>query len=177
MIAKHIAKYPNEQTPLKDTSPSSGWHTRTPTNTPIHPIGHIAIVLPPPEELLPLGLPPKGVAYISKLYVSYALQAHGFGGAAMREVETIAREQLGCEVAYLDTVPAEYQMRPETLEEFYGARGNPVPKVSQHCSFFFSFLFFFGQFLRDLFLFSLGREIIGRRGREKSANRGRIGIE
>jgi hypothetical protein len=75
------------------------------------------------------------VPYIGKLYVSYALQGYGYGGAAMRAVEAISRDRLGAEMCFLDTVLHEYQMRPDVLEVFYLKHGNPVPKVS---------VFFFG---------------------------------
>ncbi|KAH8912275.1 hypothetical protein BR93DRAFT_70761 [Coniochaeta sp. PMI_546] len=130
-VATHIEKYPKETSPLKDTATES-WkgHPRTPTNQPIHPIGHVGLIIPPESELKHLSLPLTGVAYIGKLYVSYALQSYGYGGVTMRAVEAISRDQLGADMCILDTILHEYQMRPDVMERFYVQHGNPLPKIS-----------------------------------------------
>lgn len=121
-----------ETSPLKDTATES-WkgHPRTPTQQPIHPIGHVGLIIPPESELKHLSLPLTGVAYIGKLYVSYALQSYGYGGVTMRAVEAISRDQLGADMCILDTILHEYQMRPDVMERFYVQHGNPLPKVSK----------------------------------------------
>lgn len=70
------------------------------------------------------------MAYLGKLYVSYALQGHGYGGEAMRLLEGAARHGLGAQMCVLDTVQHEFQMRGDVLDVFYVRQGNPVPKVS-----------------------------------------------
>ena len=70
------------------------------------------------------------MAYIGKLYVSYALQSRGYGGATMHGVEAISRDQLGADMCVLDTLLHEYQMREDVLDQFFAQKGNPVPKVS-----------------------------------------------
>jgi hypothetical protein len=48
----------------------------------------------------------------------------------MRAVEAISRDQLGADMCILDTIPHEYQTRPDVIERFYVQHGNPLPKVS-----------------------------------------------
>ncbi|KAB5532552.1 hypothetical protein GE09DRAFT_369612 [Coniochaeta sp. 2T2.1] len=132
-VATHIARYPKESLPLTDTAPQSWLNTpRTPTNRPLNPIGHVALTLQSPQDLIPVGLDPGSTkaASIGKLYVSYALQSHGYGGLAMRAVETIAETQLGCDMCILDTIVEEFQMRRDVMERWYTAGGNPLPKIS-----------------------------------------------
>lgn len=90
----------------------------------------MGITIPPASVLQQLSLPhDTAVAYVGKLYVSYALQGHGYGGATMRAVEALARHQLGAQMCVLDCIVHDYQMRPDVLEVFYVRHGNPAPKV------------------------------------------------
>lgn len=84
-----------------------------------------------PEEDAKLGLPSSGVVWIHQLYVSYALQQHGFGAAAMDQVEVTAREEIfKGRMLVLDTIQEEMQMSPEGKKHLYAERGVPIPRVS-----------------------------------------------
>lgn len=102
----------------------------TPTSKEFIPVGHVALVRHP-EEDAQLGLPPTGVFWINNLYISWALQRSGLGGAAMKELERmVAQPPLDGEYMVLDAIPEEFQFSPEVLERQYLSRGLTPPVVS-----------------------------------------------
>lgn len=137
ILTSHHTSYPSESVPLTDTSTSIFSRPRSPSGEEFHPIGHIALSFPPLSELASVSkaLTEKKTGYISKLYISWATQSAGFGSAAVRELERLARDELGTEVMYLDTMDEKVQMRQDTMDALYGARGLPYPKVRCNASF------------------------------------------
>lgn len=69
-------------------------------------------------------------AYVSKLYVSWAVQSSGFGGTAVRATEALARNELEVQTVYLDAVEEETQMAGGWATKFYNVLGIPQPKMS-----------------------------------------------
>ena len=66
------------------------------------------------------------------MYISWALQRGGVGGAAMRATEKLAGDEnrpLKGELIVLDTVPEEYQFDEALIEQLYYAHGRPKPVV------------------------------------------------
>jgi hypothetical protein len=130
LLQQHISGFPKESSPIHDTAISAFSRPRDASGRPFHPIGHIALSFPPLSELETLGLPTdEKTAYISKLYVSWAVQSSGFGGTAVRATEAIARDELQVQTVYLDAVTEETQMTGDLWVKFYSVLGIPKPKV------------------------------------------------
>ncbi|KAK6223552.1 hypothetical protein QIS74_03496 [Colletotrichum tabaci] len=115
-IAKHISEYPKEKQPILDTAQSIRAVSRTPRETPFHPVGHISLDVDNPHaKRLNLPIPKENVYWIKSLYVSFALQSAGIGRAAMDMVESMATsEPLCARTLMLDTVSKEDQLRKES---------------------------------------------------------------
>ena len=137
------ASFNQEHTPLVDTAVSIRRTAREPTQESFQPIGHVALDMRPKENER-LGLSPEteggNIYWIATLYISWALQKGGLGGAAMRELEWLAaREPLKGVTAILDVVPMAFQTRDDVVEKVYLSQGNPVPAVSVNTGFPSSF--------------------------------------
>jgi len=103
---------------------------RTPTAAEILPVGHIAIERQPAKDKY-LGLAAGEVAWITSLYLSYAMHNRGLGRDAMRWAEeALAREPFGARVAYLDTTDKSFQLQEHVVHAAYTERGHAVPEVS-----------------------------------------------
>ncbi|OAA66891.1 Acyl-CoA N-acyltransferase [Niveomyces insectorum RCEF 264] len=129
-IAQRIQRFVDriESEPLRDTSGTIRGVARTPSNTPIHPIGHISLDAGNPDsEALGLGLPVTGVYWISSFYVSWALQSRGLGRAAMDKAEAMAvTPPLSAQILAIDTLSKDDQTRPDVVEAFYESTPNVV---------------------------------------------------
>ncbi|TPX11973.1 uncharacterized protein E0L32_007276 [Thyridium curvatum] len=143
ILAKHAARFPHESAPILDTAASAWGLPRQPPPPPpppdrsprsFVPVGHFALVRSRPEEEARIGLAGQRAAWVCHLYVSWALQSFGLGKAGMLRLEDEARAPpLEAPVIALDTMPAEYQMRPDLIEKLYIQQGNPAPRMSnQH---------------------------------------------
>ncbi|GJC96762.1 hypothetical protein ColKHC_05588 [Colletotrichum higginsianum] len=105
-----------EKQPILDTAQSIRAVSRTPRETPFHPVGHISLDVDNPHaKRLNLPIPKENVYWIKSLYVSFALQSAGIGRAAMDMVESMATsEPLCARTLMLDTVSKEDQLRKES---------------------------------------------------------------
>ena len=66
-----------------------------------------------------------------QLYISYALQAGGFGSAAVAKAEEAASQKgMNGTMMVLYTMAEECQMHPEFLANMFTSKGRPAPKVS-----------------------------------------------
>ncbi|ROT35091.1 hypothetical protein SODALDRAFT_77547 [Sodiomyces alkalinus F11] len=144
-LSRHIAKYPSEKLPLKDTGQSTfvPRTAREPKLASFVPVGHISLAKDDPAARdLDLDLPSAGVMWIKAMYVSDALQNGGLGRAAMDAAEGMAsRPPLNARVLVLDTVQKDDQLREDyalamygrvakmSNEEWYARRGYRVLKV------------------------------------------------
>lgn len=118
-----------ESAPITDTATTHWQQPRTPTNRAFIPIGHVALDLRP-EENAHLKLTDEGIVWVAGLYISWALQSHGFGREAMGVVERIAsQEPLNAKWIVLDTMPKDQQMKSAFIEKVYTAQGKPNPAV------------------------------------------------
>ncbi|KAL6884099.1 hypothetical protein HDV57DRAFT_444901 [Trichoderma longibrachiatum] len=126
LLAKHITRYPNEKEPLIDTAETLGKSPRTPTSASFIPIGHIALDLyPDRNEQFEL---PQSTVWIKSLYISWAIQAGGFGRAAMHQLERLATQPpLRATTMALDTLTKTFQTDPESLAIFNKIRGAELP--------------------------------------------------
>ncbi|PTB70765.1 hypothetical protein BBK36DRAFT_1137420 [Trichoderma citrinoviride] len=122
LLAKHIARYPNEQEPIVDTAQAQGKSPRTPSSVSFVPIGHVALDLyPDRNERFSL---PASTVWIKSLYISWAIQAGGFGRSAMHQLEHLARlPPLRATTMALDTLTRDFQNTPESLAIYRRLRG------------------------------------------------------
>ncbi|TQN65261.1 hypothetical protein CSHISOI_10207 [Colletotrichum shisoi] len=61
-IAKHVSEYPKEKQPILDTAQSIRAVSRTPRETPFHPVGHISLDVDNPHvKRLNLPIPAEDV--------------------------------------------------------------------------------------------------------------------
>lgn len=113
---------------LRDTATSINNSPRTPTHSPIHPVGHISIDIDYPEAAgLDLNLPREGVYWIKTFYISTALRSKGAGRAAMDTIEDMAmREPISAKTLALDTIHKDDARRMA-----FEATGE-VPKMTNH---------------------------------------------
>ncbi|TFB03399.1 hypothetical protein CCMA1212_004429 [Trichoderma ghanense] len=126
LLARHIARYPNEKEPIVDTAQELGKSPRTPTSESFIPIGHIALDLyPDRNEQFKL---PQSTVWIKSLYISWAIQAGGFGRSAMHQLERLATQPpLRATTMALDTVTKLFQATPESIAIFNKIRGAEIP--------------------------------------------------
>ncbi|KAK1256223.1 hypothetical protein MKX07_008482 [Trichoderma sp. CBMAI-0711] len=126
LLAKHIARYPNEKEAIVDTAETLGKAPRTPTSASFIPIGHIALDLfPDRNEQFKL---PQSTVWIKSLYISWAIQAGGFGRSAMHHLERLATQPpLRATTIALDTLTKDFQATPENLAIFNKIRGAELP--------------------------------------------------
>ncbi|PKS08650.1 hypothetical protein jhhlp_005039 [Lomentospora prolificans] len=131
LLAKHLARYPKETSPIRDTADKVRLLPRTPREIDFIPIGHVALNIHPPDEDEKLGLPRSGVTWLQQLYVSYALQKGGLGVAAMANAERVATmEPYNASLMVLDTLVKEVQTSEAIRKAMYDDRGLPFPLVS-----------------------------------------------
>ncbi|KAL6881233.1 hypothetical protein J3F83DRAFT_711035 [Trichoderma novae-zelandiae] len=125
-LAKHLARYPNEKEPIVDTAESLSKSPRTPTSVSFIPIGHVALDLyPDRNEQFSL---PRSTVWIKSLYISWAIQAGGFGRSAMHQLERLAAlPPLSATAMALDTVTKRFQTTPESLAIYAKVLGAELP--------------------------------------------------
>lgn len=133
MLQAHLAKFPGEASPLRDTADEHWATPRQPSGREFVPVGHVSLekakVNTGKDVFRNLDIP--DLAWIKSLYLSWAIQGGGLGKAAMEEVERIAAlEPLGAKVLALDTVTSEFQKSALLMKFFFTDRGLEVPKVS-----------------------------------------------
>ncbi len=118
-----------ERTPLTDSATTLGKASRTATNAPFTPIGHIALEAYPDRDER-FGLPAGSTLWVKSLYISVALQSTGLGRAAMAAIESKATEAPhNCTALALDTAAGSWQRSEASLASFYDARGLERPEV------------------------------------------------
>ncbi|KAL7950153.1 hypothetical protein V8C42DRAFT_190614 [Trichoderma barbatum] len=124
-LAKHTERYPKEKEAIVDTAATLGKTPRTPTLASFIPIGHIALdFYPDRNEQFSL---PQSTVWIKSLYISWAIQAGGFGRSAMHQIEHLASlPPLNATAMALDTLTKEFQTTPESLAIFSKLRGSGV---------------------------------------------------
>ncbi|KAI0171765.1 hypothetical protein GGR52DRAFT_547524 [Hypoxylon sp. FL1284] len=121
LIEKHIEKYPEEATPLRDTAAEVRLVPRQPTNAEFTPIGHVAVDIHDPEEDEKLGLPPAETVWVHQLYISRALHGGGFGSGTMSQIETLATQSpMNAKIVALDTISKKMQTVPAYRDVLYG---------------------------------------------------------
>ncbi|KAK7748607.1 hypothetical protein SLS53_000627 [Cytospora paraplurivora] len=136
LISQHLAENPKAST----IDPSSSCSVaRKKTQQPrdaapsraFIPIGHIALDLRPAANQR-LGLADDGTVWVAGLYVSYALQRHGFGREVMGQAERLASRDpsLAARWIVLDTMPREQQLSSAFVEKVYLAQGKPAPALA-----------------------------------------------
>ncbi|KAK0764235.1 hypothetical protein N5P37_003632 [Trichoderma harzianum] len=124
-LAKHIERFPKEKEAIVDTAETLGKSSRTPTLISFIPIGHIALELYP-ERQEQYSLPDSTV-WIKSLYISWAIQAGGFGRSAMHQLERLAAlPPLNATVMALDTTTKKFQTTPQSIAIFNKIRGSEV---------------------------------------------------
>ncbi|KAL7784891.1 hypothetical protein V8C37DRAFT_395018 [Trichoderma ceciliae] len=122
LLAQHATRYPSEKEALVDTATILAATSRTPTSESFVPIGHIALDIYP-ERNTQFSLP-QSTVWIKSLYVSWAIQAGGFGRAAMHQIEHLASlPPLSATTMALDTVTKEFQATDESMTIFQKLRG------------------------------------------------------
>ncbi|KAM0281801.1 hypothetical protein ACHAQH_003383 [Verticillium albo-atrum] len=127
LLSDHLAAYPQEATPLRDTSADVWLTPRTPSDEVFYPIGHLALEKQA-EEDPEMGLVKDGVVWIKHLYISWAIQAGGVGKASMQAVEALAAlEPLCGTTIVLDTAQKETQSSDEWKKFFFTDTGKPIP--------------------------------------------------
>ncbi|KAL6698131.1 hypothetical protein J3F84DRAFT_261210 [Trichoderma pleuroticola] len=127
-LAKHIERFPKEKEAIVDTAETLGNSSRTPTLSSFIPIGHIALELYPDRQKQ-FSLPDSTV-WIKSLYISWAIQAGGFGRSAMHQLERLAAlPPLNATVMALDTLTKEFQTTPESIAIFSKIRGAEIAKA------------------------------------------------
>lgn len=141
-LAKHLAKYPNERTPIHDTAKFIGGRPRDSTSArssePFIPLGEISIdtiaSTPVPSKML--ADPASGRFHISTFYVSRALHGSGIGGVTMGAAESMAARVLGAKYLTLDTLDKRALMSEEEggLPEARAA----MQRISEHITPVFS---------------------------------------
>jgi len=130
-LSAHRVAFPAEDLPLEDsvqTGVLGNPHTPDPALMKFHPVGHISLDAWSGNDRLGTSAR-DGVYSLNTFYVSTVLQNFGLGGAAFRECERMAREELGAKVITLNTIAPEElavdsPMRIKT--------GKPVPKISNY---------------------------------------------
>ncbi|CAH0048657.1 unnamed protein product [Clonostachys solani] len=127
LLAAHIQKYPIEKEALKDTVGIVGKEPRRPSGRTFVPIGHISLRRIP--DLNTQFTLPQDTIWIKSLYVSWALQAGGFGRSAMAQLERLAAAPpYNASVVALDTIRRDYHLSEEHLRWLYDRRGLERPK-------------------------------------------------
>ncbi|KAI0128016.1 hypothetical protein BJ170DRAFT_399382 [Xylariales sp. AK1849] len=88
-LQKHVRAYPDEDTPLQDTSRLVLSRSRTPDTALVHfvPIGHISLDAWAPDPELDTSAS-SGVYSITTFYISRALQKTGLGVTALSSCES-----------------------------------------------------------------------------------------
>ncbi|KAI0541238.1 hypothetical protein GGR58DRAFT_37736 [Xylaria digitata] len=130
LLAQHIAAYPKESEPLRDTAIEIRLTPRRPTGRDFMPIGHVALDVHDAKEDAKLGLPP-GTVWVHQLYVSSALQGGGYGVATMAKVESVAaQEPMNAKWMALDTLAKEVQEAGDAASIDVGM-GNIIPVTSK----------------------------------------------
>ncbi|KAM0245958.1 hypothetical protein ACHAQJ_010407 [Trichoderma viride] len=125
ILAKHVARYPKEKEALIDTAAILANTPRTPTSVSFIPIGHIALDKYP--DLNTQYSLPQSTLWIKSLYISWAIQAGGFGRSAMYQIEHVASlPPLNATTMALDTITNDYQKAPETIATFNKIRGQDL---------------------------------------------------
>ena len=115
---------------MKDSSISVLGLERTATNQDFDTIGHIAVERRPATDK-ELGFPADEVAWITSLYISFAMQHLGLGRDVMNIVEKfLTREPLNARTAALDTMDKKMQLSPLMTRLIYEVRGHKIPAVS-----------------------------------------------
>ncbi|VUC25369.1 unnamed protein product [Clonostachys rosea] len=116
-----------EKEPLKDTVGMIGKEPRRPSGRSFVPIGHISL-----RHISDLNTQfslPQDTIWIKSLYVSWALQAGGFGRSAMAQLERLAAAPpYNASVVALDTIRRDYHLSEEHLCWLYDRRGLERPK-------------------------------------------------
>ncbi|KEZ41132.1 hypothetical protein SAPIO_CDS7203 [Scedosporium apiospermum] len=129
LMEDHSIKYPEEKELLKDSSISVLGLERTATNQDFDTIGHIAVERRPATDK-ELGFPADEVAWITSLYISFAMQHLGLGRDVMNIVEKfLTREPLNARTAALDTMDKKMQLSPLMTRLIYEVRGHKIPAV------------------------------------------------
>ncbi|KAH6607610.1 hypothetical protein Trco_003923 [Trichoderma cornu-damae] len=128
VLAKHLARYPKEKEAIVDTAAVVANSPRTPTSASFIPVGHVALdMYPDRNEKFSL---PQSTVWIKSLYVSWAIQAGGFGRSAMYQVERLASlAPLNATVIALDTLTKEFQTIPENIALFAKIRGSELGEM------------------------------------------------
>ncbi|KAH8590204.1 hypothetical protein B0O99DRAFT_722272 [Bisporella sp. PMI_857] len=130
-LLKHVQTYPLEEEPLADSALFFRGKSRTiplPQRTFI-PVGHICLGRVPAEyEISGFAKNEKGLYWISKFYISRALQGSGLGRAAMDTIENLATSEPLC--AKTLTLNAITKEVPDDRDEKYKALGQPIPPFS-----------------------------------------------
>ena len=129
-LRKHTEAYPQERMPLVDSAISFGGKPRTiplPQRVFI-PVGHICLgYVGPAYQYSRPAEDTAGLYWISKFYISHALQGRGLGGAAMDTIEDLAiSEPLCAKTLALDSIDKDDPQR----EEKYKALGLTIPPAS-----------------------------------------------
>ncbi|KFY26911.1 hypothetical protein V491_01107, partial [Pseudogymnoascus sp. VKM F-3775] len=108
-LSSHVAKHPDEATPLEDSAVAVGGRPRDSSSSrslePFMPIGHISIdtIASTPKPTLLLADPENHRTHLSAFYISRAIQGGGLGTATMQAAEHMAVSVLGAKVITLDT--------------------------------------------------------------------------
>ncbi|KAH7040604.1 uncharacterized protein B0I36DRAFT_357880 [Microdochium trichocladiopsis] len=130
-LSAHWAAFPAEASPLKDsvkTGVLGKPHIPNPVLAEFYPVGHISLDAWSDKYRLGTSAA-EGVYSLNTFFVSTVLQNFGLGGAAFKECERTAKEELGAKAITLNTIA------PEELAENNPTRiktGRPVPKISNY---------------------------------------------
>ncbi|KAF2971532.1 hypothetical protein GQX73_g1934 [Xylaria multiplex] len=131
LLAQHIAAYPKESEPLRDTAIEIRFALHQPTGRDFTPIGHVALDVHDAKEDAKLGLP-VGTVWVHQLYISSALQGGGYGVATMARVESIAaQEPMNAKWMALDTLAKEVQKEAGDIASIDVGMGNIMPITSK----------------------------------------------
>ncbi|KAL7937938.1 hypothetical protein V8C35DRAFT_330081 [Trichoderma chlorosporum] len=124
-LARHTERYPNEKEAIVDTAKAMGNSSRAPTLAAFIPIGHIALEFYPHlNEQFAL---PQSTVWVKSLYISWAIQAGGFGRSAMHQIERLATlPPLSATTMALDTSTKEFQTNPQIFAVFRKFRGYEI---------------------------------------------------
>ncbi|KAG9237142.1 hypothetical protein BJ875DRAFT_454432 [Amylocarpus encephaloides] len=128
LIRKHLAKYPDEATPLMDSATSLRAQPITPSySKPFIPVGHISLDSDGADPEGKLSYDLKDVYRIVAFYVSRALHGSGVGRQAMDALESItASPPFSAKTLVISTAADDY---PHRIEKFK-ALGRKLPMHS-----------------------------------------------
>ncbi|KAJ2902602.1 hypothetical protein MKZ38_000363 [Zalerion maritima] len=130
LLDSHVAQFPDESLPLQDTASKLLAAPRDPSQEGFLPIGHVGVSLRP-DFNEKVGLPRDGVCWIKTFYVSWVLQGSGIGRTTMTYLESMMTQNpINATIAALDTVPGEWQLAKDNIQNFYSDPPHKVPAVS-----------------------------------------------